>query len=266
MTTSNSKIINLIEIGNQLALTAKGLQKKVDDSTEPLNIQASLLVAKIPELKVVADKAILRLRKTEDGYKADAPSAWLNDNGEAILCYTDFAPMEDFTAIKHKSGIGGWVDAKHKSGLILKISITTNQEHLEDLESNDSDGYEGEGLPLPSYLRLIPQPETPLHDDKLPLDTELTIISNGKFSRKYQTPLVTIKSATGEIFKDVICNSAVKRIYDTHGNGAKFKIVSKHPKRNKKGETVNANGEVSKENHAWIVNILDCQSVDFSDL
>lgn len=264
MTTS--KIINLIEIGNQLALTAKGLQKKVDDSTEPLNIQASLLVGKIPELKVIADKAILRLRKTEDGYRADAPNVWLNDDGEAILCYTDFALMEDFTAIKHKSGIGGYVDVKHKSGLILKISITTNEEHLEDLESNDSDGYEGEGMPLPSYLRLIPQPETPLYDDKLPVGVELTIISNGKFSRKYQTPLVTVKSATGEVFKDVICNAALKRIHETYGDGAKFKIISKHPKRNKKGETVTANGEVSATNHAWIVNILDCQSVDFSDL
>lgn len=263
---TSTKIINLIEIGNQLSLTAKGLQKKVDDANEPLHIAATTLVAKLPELKIISDKYVLRLRKTEDGYKADAPSVWLNDNGEAILCYTDFAPMEDFTAIKYKSGVGGWVDVKHKSGLILKISITVSDEHLEDLEANESDGYEGEGLPLPGYLKLIPQPETPLYDSKLPHNVEFTIISNGKFSRKYQTPLVTIKSTTGEVFKDVICNTALNRIYETHGSGAKFKIVSKHPKRNKKGETVTANGEVSTTNHAWIVNILDCQSVDFSDL
>jgi hypothetical protein len=263
MTTS--KTINLIEIGNQLALTAKGLQKKVDDSNEALNISASLLLGKIPDLKIISEKSILRLKKTEDGYKCDTPSTWLDDSGEVVFCYTDFSPMEDFTAIKHKSGISGWVDVKHKSGLILRIGITVSESHLEDLEVDESDGYEGDGMPLPSYLRLIPQPETPLYDSKLPHNVEFTIISNGKFSRKYQTPLVTIKSENGEIFKDVICNSSLNRIYKNYGNGAKFKIVSKHPKRNKKGETVNANGEPSS-NHAWIVNILDCQSVDFSDL
>jgi len=265
--TKTSKPINLLEIASQLALSAKGLQKKVEENNgQPINIPASMLVGKISELKVLGENPIFRLRKTEDGYKADSPSVWVNDNGESNLYYPNFEIMEEFTAIKYKSGINGWVDIKHISGLELRISISTNDEHTLELSTKESEGIEGEGMPNPSYLRLIPQPETPLYSDELAHNKVFTIISNGKFSRKYSTPLVTIKSESGKVFKDVICNSALQRIYKEHGEGAKFKIVSKHPKRNKQGEPVNANGEVSLDNHAWIVNILDCQSVDFSDL
>ena len=207
---TKSKIINLLEIGNQLALSAKGLQRKVDENNgQPINIPALMLVSKISELKVLGDNPIFRLRKTEDGYKADSPSVWVNDNGEANLYYPNFEIMEGFNALKYKSGINGWVDVKHVSGLELRISITTNDEHTLELSSKESEGIESEGLPNPSYLRLIPQPETPLYSDELAHNEEFTIISNGKFSRKYSTPLMTIKSESGKVFKDVICNSAL---------------------------------------------------------
>lgn len=264
---ATAKTINLLEIGNQLALSAKGLQKKVDENNgQPINISASMLVGKISEFKVLGENPVFRLRKTEDGYRTDSPSVWVNDNGESNLYYPNFEIMEGFTALKYKSGINGWVDIKHISGMILRISITSHEDHTLELSSKNSEGVEGEGMPKPSYLRLIPQPEMPLYSDELTHDIEFTIISNGKFSRKYSTPLVTIKSESGKVFKDVICNSALQRIYKEHGEGAKFKIISKHPKRNKQGEPVNANGEVSHDNHAWIVNILDCLSFDFSDL
>ncbi|MBW4607095.1 MAG: hypothetical protein KME22_07690 [Hassallia sp. WJT32-NPBG1] len=264
---ANSKIINLIEIGNQLALSAKGLHKKIEENNgQAINVPASMIATKIPDLKVLGENPIFRLKKTEDGYKADTAGVWLNNDGESNLYYSDFEIMEGFTPIRYKTGINGWVEIKHKSGLELKISISTNDDHILELSSQESEGIEGEGMPNPAYLRLIPQPETPLYSSELPHNIEFTIISNGKFSRKYNTPLVTIKSESGKVFKDVICNAALQRIYKEYGQGAKFKIASKHPKRNKQGEPVTANGEVSQTNHAWIVNILDCQLVDFSDL
>jgi len=269
MTTKSNapKIIDLIEIGNQLALSAKGLQKKVDENNGlPINIPASMLAGKIPGLKVLGEVSIFRLRKTEDGYKAETATVWVDDNGEANLYYPDLEIMKDFTAIKYKSGINGWVEVKHISGLELKISITTNDDHVLELSGNKSDGVSGDGMPDPSYLRLIPQPETPLYDDKLPHNVEFKILSNGKKSRKFSTPLVTIESEDGKVFRDVICNAALQKIFSEYGVGAKFKIVNKYPKRNKEGNPINANGEVSHDKHVWIVEILNCQLADFSDL
>jgi hypothetical protein len=263
---TETKTINLIEIANQIALTAKGLLKKVDENGQTLNVAASLLVTKIPELKAIVDKNIIRLSKTVDGYAGATCSAWVNDAGEVVYCYTDLTPMQGYTPIRHKPGVGGWVDLKHESGFILRIAVSVSESFLEEIEADDIEPVEKDGSPLPSQLKLIPQPETPLYDDKLPHGVVFEIFSNGKFSRKYNTPLVTIKSESGELFNDVICNSALVKIYDTHGIGAKFKIANKRPKRNKDGKPVNAQGEVSETNHAWIVNVIDCQTVDFSDL
>jgi hypothetical protein len=266
MKSTTSKTINLIEIANQIALTAKGLQKKVSETEQPLNVSASLLVGKIPELKAITNKNIVRLSKTLDGCTGSTCNTWVNDEGEVIFCYTDLQPMEGFTPIRHKPGIGGWVDLQHESGFIIKINISVSESFLEELEISEDEPTEKNGSPLPSQLKLIPQPETPLHDNKLPQGVEFEIISNGKYSRKFNTPLVNIRSENGEVFNDVICNYALQKIYETHGTGAKFKIANKRPKRNKQGEPVTANGEVSKTNHAWIVNLIDCQIVDFSDL
>ena len=263
-TTKTTAQINLLEIANQLALTAKGLQKKVDSDGFVI-VTASQLAGKMPELKVLNDTAIFRLRKGDDCYKADTLTAYSDDNGEARLYSADLTELTDFTAIKYKSGISGFIDIKHKSGLELKISISTNDDHILELEEAQKPGIDGEGMPNPDYLRLVPQPETPLYSDVLPHNVEIEILSNGRKSRKFETPLVTIKLPDGKIIKDVICNAALERIYQDSGKGAKFKIVGKRPKKNKEGQPVDANGKVSNK-PAYIVDIVNCQSVDFSDL
>ena len=266
MTTEKTATqINLLEIANQLALTAKGLQKKVDADGFVI-VTATQLSAKMPELKVLKDTAIFRLRKGDDCYKADTLTAYTDDNGEAKLYSADLTELVDFSAIKYKSGISGFIDIKHKSGLELKISISTNDDHILELEESETPGFEGEGMPKPGYLRLVPQPETPLYSDVLPHNVEIEILSNGKKSRKYDTPLVSVKLPDGKIIKDVICNSALQRIYESSGNGAKFKIVGKRARKNKEGQPTDSDGKVNHSKPSYIVDIVNCQSVDFSDL
>lgn len=259
--------INLLEIGNQLSLTAKGLQKKVDLEGYAI-VTASQLAGKIPAFKTLGDLTMFRLRKSDDSYKAETLTAYSNDDGGADLYTPDLNVLEGFTPIKYKSGIGGYVDIRHDSGLELKIAISTSEEHILELEDSESQGIEGEGMPLPSYLRLVPRPETPLHDPKLPHDVELEIVSNGKDSRKYGTPLVVVKLPDGSVIKNVICNAQLERIYQQHGNGAKFKIVGVRPKKNKEGQPIDASGKAVTGNAkpAYLVDIVNCQLADFSDL
>lgn len=256
--------INLLEIANQLALTAKSLQKKVDDDGYVI-VTASQLSGKIPELKVLENTAIFRLRKSDDVYKADTLTAFTDDNGVAKLYSADLTELSNFTAIKYKSGISGYIDIKHDTGLKLKISISYSDDHILELEGENSSGFEGKGMPNPSYLKLVPQPETPLYSDILPHDVEIEILSNGRKSRKFDTPLVTVKLPDGKIIKDVISNATLQRIYESHGNGAKFKIVGKRPRKNKDGQPIDSEGKVNPKKPSYIVEIVNCQSVDFSD-
>jgi hypothetical protein len=173
--------------------------------------------------------------------------------------------LKDFDCLSYKTGFEGHAVIEHNSGVILEVSISVSDDHSVEIAKNGKP-FEGDGFPLPSYLKLVPRPETPLHDKSIPNNEVLTIISNGKKTRKFDTPLVTIKSESGEVFTDVIANAAVQRIYEEHGTGSKFKIAGKHPKKNKDGLPVNANGEVSQDKHAWIVDIIDCQGIQFDDL
>jgi hypothetical protein len=268
MTTSKTVTsINLLEIGTQLALTAKGLQKKCDDS-QPLGIMITtdLLAGKIPDLKKLGTVNILKMRKVDDGYKCDAINLYVNDDGEVGIYSPDFQQLSDFECLSYKSGIGGYSIIKHKSGVQLTVDISYSEDHVLELVTDGKNGIEGQGLPLPSYLKLVPQPETPLHNNSIPQNEVLEIISNGKKSRKFGTPLITIKSESGQIFADVIANAAVQRIYENHGIGSKFKIVGKRAKKNKEGQPIDSDGNVSTNKHAWIVDIVDCQAPQFDDL
>lgn len=256
--------INLLEIANQLALTAKSLQKKADDDGYVI-VTASQLSGKIPELKVLENTAIFRLRKSDDIYKADTLTAFADDNGEARLYSADLTELSGFTSIKYKSGISGYIDIKHETGLALKISISYSDDHILELEGENISGYEAKGMPKPSYLRLLPQPETPLYSEILPHNVEIEIVSNGKKSRKYDTPLVSVKLPDGKIILNIICNATLQRIYESHGVGARFKIVGKRPRKNKEGQPIDSDGKVNIKKPSYIVEIVNCQSVDFSD-
>ena len=184
MTTSKTATsINLLEIGNQLALTAKGLQNKCNDSQYGIMIATDLLAAKIPDLKQLGTLNIFKMRKVDDGYKCDSINLYINDDGEVGIYSPDYQQLSDFECLSYKSGIGGYSVVKHKSGIELTVNISYSEDHVLELVAEGKDGIEGVGYPLPSYLKLVPQPETPLHNSAIPHNEVLEIISNGKKSR-----------------------------------------------------------------------------------
>lgn len=258
--------INLLEIGTQLALTAKGLQQKCDNQPYGVLIPTDMLAGKIPDLKKLGNVNILKMRKVNDVYKCDTINLYVNNDGEVCIYSPDFQQLSDFECLSYKTGIGGHSIIEHKSGVQFTVAISCSDEHISELVADDKYFVEGQGLPLPSYLKLVPQPETPLHDNTIPHNEVLEIISTGKKSRKFSTPLISIKSESGQIFTDVIANAIVQRISENYGIGSKFKIVGKRARKNKEGQPIDVNGVISHDKPAYLVDVVDCQAPQFDDL
>lgn len=253
MTAKTAKTVNFLDLGTQLALAAKGMQKQVKEADRPLSFPASILAKKIKGLEALGNMKIFQMREVgENEYKVSTLT--LYRNGEECGVYTpDLELVSDFQIVGFKTGKYGYATLKHKSGELFTAAISYTDDYVMELEESGEDGVEGEGVPPLDALRELPSPETPLWSKLLPLDKELTIISNSKVSKKHQTPLVNVKLPNGDIQKDVLCNSALQSLYERHGKGAKFKIASKKQVERKDKTKV------------WIVNIIDCQ-LDLSDL
>ncbi len=259
--------INLLDLANQLATRAKSLHQKVETTGQPVLVSAGLLSKKVAALKKLpSELALFRVRKRADGfYVCDTINIFCSDDCEAVVYTPDLEPAKDFEFIRYKSGIDGWCDIKHKSGLELRVSISASYEHILELSAQDSNGIEGEGQPLPNYLRLVPQPGIPLYSDALPQNTDLEILtdSNRKKVREYQSPMVTIKTSSGEVIKNVICTPSLERIFRNYGAGAKFRIVGKCLRKNSEGQPSDSEGKVNYDKPAWIVQVVDCQTPNF---
>lgn len=246
--------IDLREIAAQIAGSAKGLQKIAKDTKKPVLVQVKSILKKVPQLEVLPhDLTIFRLKAKGDIYNVTTLSVY-NLDGTVVLATPSLEILEDgFEFISYKYGIGGYCDISY-NGLCLRIAISLSDEHLEYLVRRGLKGLEGSGIPNHEYLRNLPQPELPLHSDELPYGKVMTIIGSGKFTKEYKTPLIDIECETGEIFKNVICNQAVKSILTKYKVGAKFGIVGKEKKTDKTGKST------------YIVQITDLQGLDFVDL
>lgn len=250
------KTVDLLELANQIATTAKAIHKAVEESKRPQSLKAEVLTKKCPDFKSLPPTLTLfRVRKFDDIFKCDTLCAYTSEEGIVKIYTPELDIVDDFEFVKHKTGISGFCEVKHTSGLTLRIAIgVSNDERLNGFTE------EGEGMPLPHKLALVPRPELPLFSDVVPINEELEIVRNGLRSKEHNTPLVDVKiQRTGEVLKNVICNAALERILDKSGIGGKFKVVGKR-QRSTKGDKAN------KSKPTWTVQIADCQGVDFSDL
>lgn len=262
-TTKIVKTVDLLELANQIATTAKGVHKAVEESKRPQSLKAEVLTKKCPEFKALPPTLTLfRVRKLDNIFKCDTLTVYTSEEGVATIYTPELDVVEGFDFVKYKSGVSGFCEVKHTSGLTLIIGISVSDDERID-GSND----EIEGTPLPHKLKVVPRPEIPLYSEIVPVNDELEIVRNGLQSKEFKTPLVDVKiTRTGEVLKNVICNAALERILEKYGVGGKFKIAGKRPRTNKKGEPIDANGKVNKSRPSWSVQIVDCQGTDFSDL
>jgi hypothetical protein len=254
MSAKKSRNINLLELGKQITLTAKGLQQQVKTTGKPVGISASKLAGKIKDLEALGALKIFQLREDEsDDFKINTLTAF-KDGDKCDLYDIEHNPLGDFEFLSYKSGKQGFVVVRHASGLEITAAISCSKEYLFELEEDDTDGEEGEGIPPLKFLRDVPNPETPLSSSVMPIGVELTVISNGKVSKQHKTPLVDVRLPDGTVQKNVICNTALDSLYQKYGDGMKFKIAKKREVELKK-----------EERKICIVDIIDCQ-IDLSDL
>ena len=264
-TPPDSPLIDLVEVANQLASSAKGLQKTALETKKPVFVSVQSILKKLPELEALPpDLAVFRLRATDSIFLADTLNVY-EFEGQTVIASTDLELLDGFDFVSYKTGINGHC-VVFINGLTLKIAMSVNDDHVEDLINTGAKGIDGSGKPDPSYLRRLPQPETPLHSDELPQNVALTVVATGKTTQRFDTPLVDITDPKGKLFKNVICNSDLTSITTKHGLGAKFKIIGKRARVNKEGLPIDSTGKVNQKKPSYIVQLQDLQGLDFSDL
>ncbi len=131
--------------------------------------------------------------------------------------------IRDFFALLFQSY--NRVTLKHSSGIKLIAAIVCSSDHLNQLQIEDEKFLEGDGEPPLEYLKAIPQPETPLHSPILPHNEVLEVITTGRKTKLFSTPLVDLKDSTGNVYRDVITNSELQQLLLDYGKGVKFEIL-----------------------------------------
>ena len=258
-------VIDLLEVANQLASSAKSLQKTALETKKPVFVSVESILKKLPELAVLPpDLAIFRLRATDSIFLADTLNVYELE-GQTVIASPDLELLDGFDFVTYKTGINGFCVVSYQ-GLQLKIAMSVGDSHVDDLINTGAKGIDGSGKPEPRYLRKLPQPETPLYSDDLPQNVALTIVATGKTTQRFDTPLVDITDPKGKVYKNVITNSDLASIATKHGLGAKFKIIGKRARVNKDGQTIDSTGKFNLKKPSYIVQLLDMQGLDFSDL
>jgi len=262
-----SPVIDLLEVANQLASSAKGLQKTALETKKPVFVSVQSILKKLPELSVLPpDLAIFRLRATSDTTFDVNTLKVYELNGITVISSPDLEILDGFDFVNFKTGFDGFCVVSF-NGLSLKINMSVSDSYSDILSETGVKGViDGTGKPDPCYLGKLPQPETPLYSDDLPQNVALTIVATGKTTQRFDTPLVDLSDLKGKVYKNVICNSDLSSIATKHGIGAKFKIIGKRARVNKDGQPIDSTGKVNLKKPSYIVQLQDLQGLDFSDL
>ncbi len=243
-----SQTINLQELATQLEQTAKSIEAKVKGTDTRFNISAAMLVKKVPELKAFDNKTVFQARWTDEGLRIEIPRVCRSIETENVITQLPDLETIDVEYISYLTGLSGYAIVKIKNTQ-FQIGLTANL----DLEDDELDSIEGIGTPPSEVLGYEKRPEIPLKSDSIPMNEELIVIGNGKKSREHNTPMCDMKVvSTGEIIKNVLCNTQLERLIEKYGTkgDCKFKVTRKTKTKDGKSK----------------VSILDLNGMDFSDL
>ncbi len=276
--------INCLEIAASLEIDAKKVHEIIQKTGKPVILTVKNLKVKYPELNSLPDTLpLFRLRKNatiDNVFECDTIKIFKDDDGNVYAFDCELNAIINAKIKNFKTGIAGYAvvtinDLELTVGLscsddhrVMSLEIAESFDHnnpVEDEHGNqfDINGFTGLGTPPSDYLALVPRPEIPLYSPDLLENAIYEIIGHGKKSRQFDTPLLDIKDEQGKIFKNVICNSALSRIFEKHGIGAKFSIVQRYIPQDKEGKAIKSSGN-GKE--VWKVKIKDLQAVDLSDI
>jgi len=276
------KTIDCLTIASNLEIDAKKVHEIINKTGKPVILTAKNLKPKYPELSSLPDTLpLFRLRKNatiDNVYECDTLKIFKDDSGQSKVFDCELNPL-DSKIMSFKSGVAGFAvikidDLELTIGMscsddhrVLSLEMAEEFDHNEPFEDEhgnqfDVNGFTGLGTPPSEYLALVPRPELPLYSQDLLENVQYEIIGHGKKSRQFDTPLLDIKDEQGKIFKNVIANSALSRIFEKNGVGAKFSIVQRFQKLDREGNPIKS----SNKKDIWEVRIKDLQAVDLSDI
>lgn len=247
--STETKTVNLQQIASQLEQSAKSIEAKVKGTDNRFSIPTSALIKKVPQLKNFGKHTVFQARWTDEGMRIEIPRVCKSyDTEEVITQLPDLEELSDVEYIRYVTGLGGYAVVK-VGDTNFQIGLTANL----DLDDEKLEGAEGTGTPPVEVIGYEKRPEIPLKSDSIPLNEELIVIRNGKKSREYNTPMCDLKvSSTGEIIKNVLCNTQLERLIGEYGSKGECKFKVTRKTQLKDGKTK--------------VSILDLNGFDFSDL
>lgn len=257
-------ILNLLEIRENLELSAVKIADHVRQTAFPFTIPALKLKPKHPELKSLPDTLPLFHVEPRERDNNDDDPMWFtvgvyrSDDGDAVVYGADLEPLQGFSIVSYTTAaVNSSATIKHdKSGQEFLVRIAFSQDFKTQFIATAQKSDTIQGSPDPSILDTVPRPEIPLRSNRLPENIELSIVRVAGTSREHNTVLVDVMTPNG-LVKNVITNSALKRIaekfLDTEDETPYPFIIAKKvaPK---------------SKNSNWKISIKDPRATSYEDL
>lgn len=245
-------VINLIQIGQQLALTGKPIHNAIEKSGKPFELSADKLVAKIPELAKFKESKIFRFYKGESGaYESKTLTLYIDDNGAPAVFTADIKPLEGkVTFTTYKTGLQGYQRFKFE-GVEYQAETSLSEDYRDNLIAWGS--VEGEGLPDVKYLADVPHFTVPLKD--LAKDTEFKILKSTGTDKKFDSVRYLIQNTVTKEEFEVFGNAQMREMFTEYGSDTRFKIGDVKERKPKNGEKP-----------VFTVRLIDLKIPTFEDL
>lgn len=252
-------VINLQDLGKQIALTAKPIHAAIEKTKQPFNLSAAKIAGKVPELAKLTETQIIRVFKEQDGdcYYSKTLTAYLSDAGEPTIYTADLKPLpkDKVKFIFYCTGINGYVVIEYL-GLQLQIDISISYEYRENLL--EWGVVAEEGTPPARYLADVPHPTTPLKD--LAKGITYQVLKETGIDKKFGSKRYLIKNLkTSEEF-EAFENADLRDIIACHSLPCDFMIGDV---RERKG---NGKGKKFKDSEGYVVRLIDPKKPTFEDI
>lgn len=255
-----SSLINLQDLGKQIALTGKPIHAAIEKTKQPFNVPASKLAPKVPELAKLGDTPIIRIFKELEGdcFYSKTLTLYLNDAGEPTVYTVDLKPLpkDKVKFLSFSTGINGYQIIEYQD-LQLKIDTSISAEYREKLIEWGTDA--GQRLPAPRYLADVPHPTTPLKD--LAKGVTYQVLKETGTDKKFGSKRYLIKNLkTSEEF-EAFENADLRDIISAHSLPCDFMIGDVRERK--------SNGKDSKkfkDSEGWVVRLIDPKKPTFEDI
>jgi hypothetical protein len=225
MPNQTTTTIDLIKPSSDLA--AKPAIRSMLDKGQNVTILAKNLAKSLPELKHLGELPIYGVRCLKSGASiVYTPSVYRTSEGLKV-CVPDLnASITDVLSLVEISLAENDIFCILTDGKInLKCSLSLDIDalnRLKSLKALSSETFKAEDIPENVAELIKERPSLELTLDNLKQNITYEIISHDGYSKKFETPLISVKAENGDILQNVITNSDLRKYGEI---GALFQIV-----------------------------------------